>query len=244
MSKAVDIIRTAVEAIGIYAPGETMTDADAERGLVVLNNILDGWSNEAQACFAMLTQTLTLEVNKVSYTIGPSVSADVNAVRPLKIIQCYMTDTLQNNYPIAIVTQYEWNFIVNKQINGQIPTTLFYDPQDPIGILNFWPSPVLEWDVSFTSYLQLNAFANLSADVILPRGYEPALSYTLAVELCPFFGKVPHPTLSEMASRYLANIKRTNQRDIMAVYDDEIVARGGRGYSIFSDSFSGPRGGF
>lgn len=242
--KAVEIIRTAIEAIGVYAPGENMTAADAARGLRLLNSMMDGWSNENQASYAFLTQSLVLVNNQTRYSIGPDISADVNSVRPLKLVQCYMTDELGNNYPIAIVQQYEWNEITNKEINGQIPTCVFYDPQFPIAYLNFWPAPYLPWTVSFTSYLQLQSFPNLFTDLQLPRGYVPALQYNLAIELAPFYGKAVNPVIAELASKYLANIKRTNWNDIPAVYEMEIVANGMGNYSVFNDSFGGPRGGF
>jgi hypothetical protein len=150
---------------------------------------------------------------------------------------------MANNYPIAIVEFNEWNQITNKIISGQVPTTLWYDSQDPIGFLNFWPSPILIWTVTIVSYLQLSGFPNLATPVIMPRGYVPALKENLSVAIAPFFGMVAPPTTVELASRYLGDLKRMNARDLPAVYDSEIVARGQGSYNIFSDSYGGWRGG-
>jgi hypothetical protein len=233
------IIRHALESIGEYAPGEPISDADAERCLELLNDLLDTWANENLTCFAQLTTTFPLVANQSQYTIGP-VGADIIGTRPLRIIQALTTDTNGNNYPVEIVQQYEWNQITNRQIGSQIPNYLFYDSQNPLGIINLWPKPMPPVrTMSIFSYLELVAFPDLVTQIVLPRGYVPALKENLAVVVAPFFEKTPQPVTIELAARYLGNIKRTNLQNPPIAYDPEICGGSYGGYNIRTDGWSG-----
>lgn len=234
MTTAIAIIQSALEELGVYAPGDTLTHADAQRGLAVLNDILDSWSNQSLAMYAQLAQSFTLVANDTQYTIGPT-GADIAGTRPLRIIQAFLTDPQNNNYGIKVIEQYEWNQITNKLINGQIPQYLFYNPTFPNGTINVWPAPLLPWTVTIMSYLQFTAFTGLTQAVELPRGYVPALKSNLAVALAPFFGQSPQPVTVELASRYLADCKRTNTKDVPAVTDPGLMGPGY--YNYRSDTF-------
>jgi len=94
MLNGIGLIQDSLEAIGVYQPGETITAADADRGLIVLNDLLEQWSNDNLACFAFLTQSIALQNNVGQYTIGPG--GDVNGTRPLQLTQVYLQDALGN----------------------------------------------------------------------------------------------------------------------------------------------------
>ena len=53
MPTALDIIQDGLENNGIFASGEIIGDADAERSLTILNDMLDSWANESLICFAL-----------------------------------------------------------------------------------------------------------------------------------------------------------------------------------------------
>lgn len=233
MTTARDVIRSAIEEIGEYSPGETLTAADGERGLEVLNDMLSMWSNENLACFAMLTQTFPLVVGQGAYTIGPA-AADITSVRPLKIEQAWQTDLQGSRLPIDIVTQDRWNQRVNAIVEASVQTRLFYDPQNPLGIINLWPMPTQVWTVGFTSYLQFTRFANLTDPVLLPNGYEGALKRNLAVEIAPFFNRNPLPITIALASEYKGRLKAKNITLDVASFDPAIVGRGS--YNVFTDT--------
>lgn len=238
-----DIIQGAFEELQIYAPGEQMLDADAARALNQLDDMLDSWSNESLSCFATLTQSLTLVPGVQQYTIGPG--GAVNGPRPLRLIEssggAYIMDTNGTRYPLDVVPQTTWNQITLSTINSAIPDTLFYDPQFPLGVLNFYPVPNTGgYTASWTSYLQLVSFGGLSSLVSLPLGYKEALRLNLAIALLPIY---PTGTLSqvtiERAAKAKRNIKVTNQRDIIAVFDAELIARSGT--ATLSDFYRGGR---
>lgn len=239
---ALDIISFALKRMGVYGPGDTISDADAEDALTILNDMLDSWSNENLACFANTEQSVTLSIGKNQYTIGPG--GDINLTRPLDIKQgpgaAYIQDTTGNNYDVNVVTQDQWNQIGNRgsSITSNIPDTLFYDPQYPLGKINLFPTPNINWTLFFDSRLQLTTFASIAAAFSMPTGYKMALQSNLVMEAWGHFKgdqTSPSQAMAESASRSKANIKRTNLKPIIASYDGEIVSRSSSTYNIYRD---------
>src|SRR6185369_17384585 len=109
MPTAEKIIQDSVEQIGQYSPGETITAADANRALIVLNNMLSQWSTENLACFHFLEQSIPLANNQANYTIGPG--GDVDGVRPIMLTQVWLQDSNGNKYNVAIKTLYDFNLL-------------------------------------------------------------------------------------------------------------------------------------
>lgn len=242
MAAASDIIQDALEKLGIYAAGETINSNDQSRCLTLLNNILDSWSNESLTTFEELEQSGAMVVNQQSYQIG-SGAADFNITRPLRIKDgpgaAYLQDTNGNKYPVNVRPRDQWNLITNPtQVTANVPTDMFYDPQYPIGIIKVFPIPNISWTLYWDSYLQFTTFATVSTTVSLPPGYIKAMVDCLAEEAWPYFKpdvlQIPmHIVRSAMRSK--GNIKRTNRRENVAVYDREIVSRGGGTYNPYSD---------
>ena len=246
MSTANVLILAAYQKIGYYAPNETMTAADSALGLQQLNMMLDSWSNQPQACFAILEQSFPLVPGKSQYSIGTSGGADVSSTRPIRIIEgqgaAYVQDGSGNNFSIDVVTRQAWNEIGNRSslTSSNLPDTLFYDPQMPLGLLNLWPQPNAGgYTVFFDSYLQLADASVLTSQFTLPPGYEKAIQDNLAVELWPFcfVGKPLPPYIEKAARASLATIKRANKRNNLAPYDKELNPRGQSVYNPYTDSY-------
>ena len=236
MTTAQDIIQDALEMLGVYAAGETMSNADAQRGLTRLNNMLDSWSNESLSCYAIIEQTGTLQVGVSRYTIGSG--GTFNMTRPLKINlgpgAATFQDSNNNNFDIEVVTQDQWNLIGNRAVTSNIPDTLFYDPQYPLGVINIFPVPNIGGTLLWDSYLQLTDFTSLTTVLSLPPGYELAIKTNLAVHMKPYFtGTTLDPEVKEQARESKANVKRTNIRPQQASYDPEIVSSVQPTYNIY-----------
>ena len=243
MTTALDIITDALESAGIYAPGEQMSAADSARALIVLNDMLDSWSNESLTTFAKLEQHFQMTPGKYQYTIGTTGTPDINATRPLRILDgygtCYIVDDNANRYPVQVMQQDQWNLIGNiAEVNSNIPSRLFYDPQFPLGIINLFPVPNIGWTLYFDSWLQLTEFATLQTAASLPPGYLRAMKRNLAVEAWPYFkgwNANPPAALVKAAMQSLGNIKRTNIKEVVAVFDSAIISKATPTYNIFRD---------
>ncbi|HET8707299.1 MAG TPA: hypothetical protein VFM46_13430, partial [Pseudomonadales bacterium] len=70
MTTALDIISGALRKIGAYQAGDSIDVDDANDALVVLNDLMDSWSNEHLAIFNNVESTFTLQAGVQSYTIG------------------------------------------------------------------------------------------------------------------------------------------------------------------------------
>lgn len=239
MTTAIDIITDAGSRIGVYAPGEVLTDADAQQGLVVLNDMLDGWSNENLTCYAIQEQSAPLSPNTFQYTIGAG--GMWNMQRPLRIKYgtgaAYILDNNGNRYVVDVIQRAEWNLIGNiSNINSDIPTTMFYDQQFPLGIINIFPVPLINWTLFFDSYLPFVNLTTLATSVSLPGGYMRAIKTNLSVELWPYYkpDTTPPPALlMKQAAESKANVKRNNYRPYRALFDRSILRYPQSSYNIY-----------
>lgn len=239
---ALSVITDALQLLRVYAPGEVLSDADAERGLTTLNDMLDDWSNQSLATYAILEQSAPLVPGQQSYTIGLSGGADFAMTRPLRILDgpgtAYVQDPNGNNYPMKVVPRDQWNLYGNRSeiITSNYPDTLFYDPQYPLGVINVMPVPTIAYMMFWDSYLQLADFNSLTTPFSFPPGYKRAIVTNLAVALKPYFLKAQiDPLVMKEAMDRLGNIKRTNMRENVAVMDPELVSRSQISYNPYTD---------
>lgn len=235
-----DIIQDSLELIQVYAAGEIMSSADAQRGLSVLNDMMDNWSNLTLNCYAITENSFTLVPNVNQYTVG--IGGTINVTRPLKILDgpgtCYVQDFNGNNYPVEVVPRDKWNLYGNRSdlITSDFPDTLFYDPQFPLGIINIMPFPTIAYTMFFDSYLQFGDFSTLYSQLSLPPGYKRAITTNLAVILKPYFLKAQiDPLVVAEALKTLGDIKRTNMRPNVANMEPELVSRATLSYNVYTD---------
>jgi hypothetical protein len=210
-----DIIQDAVERIGVYAPGETMSAADSARGLTVLNELLNQWAEEYLSVYQLVPTTITLSNGKGAYTIGVSGAPDISQTRPERIeigpgaasATFSAVTTLVN-----VVSAVEWNAIEGIASGTGVPDTLFYSPGYPLGVLNVAPVPTGAGTMSFSAWLALRSFTSLFLpSVILSAGCEDALKTNLALVLKPFFlSAAVDPMLAQQAVKTKAMLGYTN----------------------------------
>jgi hypothetical protein len=163
--------------------------------------------------------------------------------RPIRLIEgpgsAYVQDGNGNNYQMEVVPRDKWNLYANRTnvVTSNFPNILFYDPQFPLGIINVLPFPNAPYTMFWDSYLQLSDFANLQTEVSLPPGYALAIKTNLAVALKPYFDDAQlDPVVLARALESKGNIKRSNMRAVVALYDAEIVSRAGVSYNPYTDS--------
>lgn len=248
MVTSLEMLTNSYQAIGVYAPGEPISAADSQLGLDVMNAMFDSWSNERLISFANATQSATLVPGQYQYTIGTTGSPDLNMTRPIRILSspgtCYIVDTNGNVYNMEVLPQDRWNMIGNiANVNSNFPNVLFYDPQYPLGIINVWPIPTTGYTLYFDSPIQLSNMATLSAVLSLPPGYQKAIQDQMRVELWPYFksdqAQIP-PLLLRLAADSKGNIKRSNQKEVIANFDPELIRAGQSIWNPYTDSPRGP----
>lgn len=250
MTTANDLITRALRTIQFLGDTEVPSASQSSDGLVSFNAMLDSWSaGHGLTAYEIQEQSFALVIGTASYTIG--IGGTINVYRPNSITQAYIRDSNNNNYGMRIVPRALWNSIGNRgsTITSQIPNTLFYDPQYPLGIINIFPTPLLAYTCYFDSELQQVTSAALTTSISMPPGYERAFVFNLGVDLANMMG-FPIPAAGanqkntvQLAEEALANIKRRNIQNNpqYAAYDSAIVSNSYATYNIYSDSF-GRRG--
>lgn len=233
MTTAADLISTALKLNGKLGQGEALTSNDATDGLNALNSMLDSWWNERLSVYQILRETHTLTISDRDYTIGSG--GNINTTRPVKITNAFITSN-SIDYPMEIIDVKAYDGLSAKTIESDIPHYLYYQPSYPLGIIYLYPTPSAANVLNFDSWKQLQSFSTLTTALSLPPGYQRALEYNLAVELCPLFGMPsPSPTVMKIATESKAAISRTNSPKMNTCVDPGLVSRGYYNYNINAD---------
>lgn len=152
--------------------------------------------------------------------------------RPLRlnsaIVRVVNSITGVLDYPVAVLAYEEYQQIGIKTLPGPWPRAVYYQPTEPLGILNYWPNPSQgEMHLYFDQVL--NQFATINDNIVLPQGTIAALGWSLAELLMPEYGELEAGQI-QLVTRHAANarafIKRTNSHPQMpAQFDNALQVR-------------------
>ena len=92
-----------------------------------------------------------------------------------------------------------------------IPDTLNYTNNYPYGTINLYPYPASDYVLSITSEKELTQFT-LNQTVNLAPGWNRALIYNLAVELCPEYVQKVDPMLLKIANESKGELSKAIMR--------------------------------
>ena len=240
MSTISEIITRSARALGYLGRTEVLSAGDANDGLACFNEMLQSWSNESLMSYVTLQRNFTLTANTQSYTIGSG--GTINVTRPYNIISAFVRDNDNNDYPMRVIGRQEWDNIGTKDITSQIPDTLFYSSEYPLGIIYIFPIPLLAYTVYYNSTLDQVEYTSFTTSISLPVGYESAYIFNLALQMMSFgfpclLGDREYVRLVENAAQAKANLKRINDKYEPMLYDPYIVSRSDATYNIYTDSY-------
>ena len=229
MTTALQLVTASLRKLGAVAAGETPDADEQSDALASLNQIVESWNLKGLALYRRENASYTLTPSQQVYTIGSG--ADFDGARPITL-NCAFVTRGGIDYQLEPLTQAQWNEILQKSQESQLPEAVYYEPTFPDGTLRFWPVPLEALTVTLAINMQLGAVADINDDLAFPPGYERALVYALAVELAPEY---PSVTLSQRvidtADEALADIKRANNTQNQAATFD-IALAGGCGGSL------------
>ena len=236
MTTALQLVTSSLRKLGAVAAGETPDADEQSDALESLNQILESWNLKGLALFRRENAAYTLVPSQQAYSVGSG--ADFDGARPITLHSAFVTRG-GIDYPIAVLTQAQWNDILQKSTESQLPEAVYYEPTFPDGTLRFWPVPLEALPVTLAIDMQLAVVADINDDLSFPPGYERALLYALAVDLAPEY---PAVTLSQSvidaADEALADIKRANNTQNQPATFDLALA-GGYGSSSLSRFLAG-----
>jgi hypothetical protein len=210
MATCLDVVTDALQEIGVYAPGEVPSGADAEFARGKLNRILGTFNAQKLWAYASVIASYDLVASTQSRTIGPTGNYVVTP-RPVRILNANLVNG-STRTPIEVRDSAWWMNITNRSITG-LPTHLYYETSNPNGTLYFWPIPdSSSYDVELETRVVLSELASLATTFTFPPGYQEALTLSLAEGLCAPFGRPLDAKLAEDARRARAAVQSLNSR--------------------------------
>jgi hypothetical protein len=181
---------------------------------VVLNDLIDEWSDEYLYVFDLVPTTINLVATQGAYTIGVT-GANIAQQRPARISMGpgQASATIASvTTPINVVAAVEWNSIQGIAPGVGTPDTLWYDARYPNGVLHLAPVPNVGGTAVFTAWGPLNSFTSLvTPEVNLSAGTYETLKSNLAVKLKTYFtAAVIDQVVAASAVTGKQNLRHTN----------------------------------
>lgn len=248
---ALDIITQALIEDGILAPGEQPDGETAQWAFREFNNLVDIWQSLEAYVFAQQFQIFTLVSGLSPHTIGPAASVPAPTFstgiqpRPVKMVNAALllnTSGTLVDLPMNIRDADWWAAQQTKEIQTNIPTDLYYQADNPIGSLYFWPVPNaaqqvrLEYWQTISQYEQINdPLAGPGGAGTLPQGYRAALTYTLAEMLGPGAQKEVSPVTAGKALRARSAIFGNNSKSPRMMTQDSGMPKAGMRTGVRGD---------
>lgn len=208
------LITDTMRLIEATSAGEIPEPDEMIDALDRLNEMMDTWSAQKLATFAILRAEYTLTSGKQSYTLGPT--GDFVQQRPTWIKQMGL---LQNNnpnqpieHPLRILNVDQWAHEVPvKNVSSALPTKVYIEWTHPDLTFHLWPLPNKGGlEVVVYTELSLTPWPTLDSNLVFPPGYHEAIRYNLGVRLCPEFGRPIAPSVAGLADKTFSVIKSNN----------------------------------
>lgn len=218
MTSALELIESSARLAGILASGETFNADEAVDGLKSLNDILENWSIENLSVWQTDNYTHALTPGQASYTIGPG--GDFDTTRPIRIGLSY-TRVNNADFPMTQWGLEEYNAVAVKTTGG-IPSRYVYLNEYPLGVVYLYPVPAAASTIALAVDRLLSFPVTLTTQLAFPPGYEKALRFTLATNMAPEYGIAVNPTVAAIAASSKGDIKRANQKRVVAAYDQTL----------------------
>lgn len=194
------LITTSLELLGIKADEEPLTAVELERGLRWLNIMLKAWEVDGVMGWTETEGTLALVQSDVDYVFGAGGSF---TTIPVDILDMRITRN-STDLPMTRMSKQDYQWLPNKTTEGY-PTQYMYDRQRDGGTLYVWPAPdSTGGTLKFTYRRRIMDMVASSDNFDLPQEWYMAVTYGLADQLIPVYGKSGTPRAAEITSKAAA----------------------------------------
>jgi len=221
-----DLLASSLRLIGAIEPGESPTAQQQADALQVFKGMLDTWSTENLLIPAKAKESFSLIASTENYTIGDGGTFDTD--RPVKIEHAAIKDTDADTaleIPVKILTFDEWANIRVKEVTSSFPTSLYYEPTNPLGNIHVWPVPSAAYQLMLYFWKSLSSFSGVDSTFDMQPGYAEMAKYNLASRLAPEFGTEASPTVISLANDLKAKIKISNSSPKFMAVDPAFMSR-------------------
>ena len=212
MSTIKDVLERALGAIGIKGEGQTLDADDLSLAFDYFNMMLDQLATQGLTVYGVTRNTQVTVSGQDSYTIGleGTTTADWTVARPQQLLGAFINDQ-DNDFSSGQLFQAGMIEMERMKTNPQDgnPQYVNYDPQYPLGEINFYPNPdgVYSVKLLYNAPLTKIDWENITDDWSFPPGWEAGFMWNLALQLTvPFSVPIP-PLVASMAAETFRRIK-------------------------------------
>ena len=223
--------------------GTTLTVTAITSGAICVGQILSGTgitANTAITSYGTGTggnSTGALGTYNVQLSMPATGSITITGFspRPMRVNSAFVrlvtaiSGTL--DYRVTPISVEDYERIGLKSMNGAWPTVVYYQPSEPLGVLNYWPNPNQAGEMHLFCDMLFNQFQTLNDTVTLPQGFNLAIRFSLAELLMPEYGKADQgqvALVTAAAASGRAFIKRMNMQPLQTVMLPSILMQGKR----------------
>lgn len=217
MSAFIDIASDAITSIGQLGTGQSISPEEAEQALRAANRMIGMWNRQRLMLPLVTQRPYTLSATVQDYTVGPTGSIGGVATRPTFVESGQVTPPgSSQSDSVSMLDKSQWDAIADKGAMCSAlgtPSSMYVEYSYPNIGLHFWPVPSNAAGLTIGTWEPLLVIATIYDDINLPDGYEEALMYNLALELCPFYD-MPTTGVEAQAVNGLNQIKALNAQAI------------------------------
>lgn len=242
MSTTRELITGALRLINVIQQNEVATADDMNISLSALDAMIDSWSTDMLSIYVLKPYYFPTVAGQKNYTLGAG--GDWNIPRPMAVQRMTVSyngsltfNPLTGLYSLAIsqttldiplesLTDAQYAAIPVKDQPATYALKYYDNGNYPLRTISLWPVPTTSQPMTVWTWQPLGTYATLDEQLNLPRGYERALRFNLAVELSAEFGKLPAPDVMRIADESYAALKRMNSRNQIMRGDIAISAPG------------------
>lgn len=192
MTTANEIIEAALQNVGALDPAGTVTGAEATKLVSRFNRMVSNWYASSIMVYANVKSNQSLTIADNDYSIGSG--GDFNQTRPEALLQAWILSGTQR-YNVKVIGEREFYKIFAPATTGR-PEVCWYNPDNPLGVINLYPTPDAAYDFHFIAKTALDDLTAYTDTIDFPPPYARALEWNFALEIwTPYNQDTPVPQL-------------------------------------------------
>lgn len=224
MATALSLIKRAMRLAKVIGKGEAPDPDESTDGLEALNAMLDSWSTERLFVYAIRDESFTWAASAASRTVGSG--GNFSTDRPVRVDGSSYFTVNSVDLPITLINSDAYSALQSKTTEGN-PEWLYVDyTSSSLVTLYAYPVPSAAMTFRLRTWRLLQSFSALTDVVALPPGYKRAIEFSLAEEFGPEFGADVPASVSGIALRARASIKRINSPTVVMATEVALMNSG------------------
>jgi hypothetical protein len=200
------IITSSLRKLGVLELGDTPDAATLANATLVLNLMVKQWQTDGIKLWTTTEYTLPFVANQNSYTVGPDITNDLVADRPMKLIQAWLRNSTVSpaiDTPLQILSKQQYDILGSKFSTG-VSNSVYMFPSTIYSTLKFYLTPIAAqvamYTVRFVARRPLYDILNPTDNPDFPNEWMQSLVWGLADQLALEYS-VPLNHRTEIANK-------------------------------------------